>query len=329
MISKKYLITGGTGFIGRSVTKAMVKGGFQVRVLDDNSRGNVESLKEIIKDFEFVNGDIRDPEIVKKASKGMDGVIHLAAVNGTKYFYSIPEVVLDVSTRGIINVIDACLWNGVEEIFAASSSEVYHIPQKVPTPENVPMVIPDLLNPRYSYAGGKVITELYLANYGRKYFRRAVIFRPHNVFGPEMGWEHVIPQFIMRMRDLSLKKQPLVKFPIQGTGKESRAFIYIDDFINGFEILINKGVHLEVYNIGTDLEIAIEDVAREVSRFFDQKIEVVPGNIQKGGTSRRLPDITKIKRLGFSPKLSFWDGLQITASWYNNNANKKPPALII
>lgn len=329
MATKKYLITGGTGFIGRSVTKAMIRRGFHVRVLDDNSRGNVESLKEVIRDFEFIDGDIRNIEIVKKASKGMDGVIHLAAVNGTKFFYSIPEVVLDVSTRGIINVIDACLWNGVEEIFAASSSEVYHIPPIVPTPENVPMVIPDLMNPRYSYAGGKVITELYLANYGRKYFRRAVIFRPHNVFGPEMGWEHVIPQFIMRMRELSLKKQSVVKFPIQGTGKETRAFIYIDDFIKGFEVLIKKGKHLEVYNIGTDSEIAIDHVAREVARFFEQKIEIVPGSIQKGGTSRRLPNITKIKSLGFSPKLSFREGLQITASWYNKHADKKPPALII
>src|SRR3989338_5692515 len=196
-MKKSYLVTGGTGFIGRNVTRSLVADGYKVKVLDDNSRGNLESLKDIRRDFEFVKGDVRNPEIVKKACRDVDGVIHLAAINGTKFFYSIPEVVLDVSTRGIINVIDASLWHGVEEIFLASSSEVYQTPPVVPTPENVPMVVHDLLNPRYSYGGGKIISELFVMNYGRKYFRRAIIFRPHNVYGPEMGWEHVIPQFVL------------------------------------------------------------------------------------------------------------------------------------
>ena len=329
MVAKKYLITGGTGFIGRNVTRAMVKDGLTIRVLDNNSRGNLESLKDILKEIEFITGDIRDPQVVKRACRGQDGVIHLAAVNGTKFFYSMPEVVLDVSTRGIINIIDACLWHGVEEIFFASSSEVYQTPSVVPTPENVPMIIPDLLNPRYSYAGGKIISELFIANYGRKYFRRAIIFRPHNVYGPEMGWEHVIPQFVIRMRELVQKGQSVVKFPIQGTGEETRAFVYIDDFVKGLQLLIMAGKHLEVYNIGTDQEITIKNVAQEVADYFGQKIKIVPGKIQKGGTSRRLPDISKIWKLGYRPKFSFREGLQITASWYNENAHLKPPALII
>ena len=199
----------------------------------------------------------------------------------------------------------------------------------VPTPENVPMIIPDLLNPRYSYAGGKIISELFIANYGRKYFRRAIIFRPHNVYGPEMGWEHVIPQFVIRMRELVQKGQTMIKFPIQGTGEETRAFVYIDDFVKGLQLLIKAGKHLEVYNIGTDQEITIKNVAQEVADYFGQKIKIVPGKIQKGGTSRRLPDISKIWKLGYRPKFSFRDGLHITASWYNENAHKKPPALII
>lgn len=326
---KKYLITGGTGFIGKNVTRALVTRGFRTRVLDNNSRGSLESLKDIAGDFEFIPGDVRDPQAVKKATKGIDVIIHLAAVNGTKFFYSIPEVVLDVSTRGIINVIDASLWNGVEELFFASSSEVYQTPRIVPTDEYVPMIIPDLLNPRYSYAGGKIISELFVANYGRKYFKRAIIFRPHNVFGPEMGWEHVIPQFIMRMREFSQLKQPLVKFPIQGTGKETRAFVYIDDFVKGLEVLLSRGKHLEVYNVGTDQEITIKKVAQEVAGYFGLKIEIVSGKMQKGGTPKRVPDISKIKSLGFSPKFTFSDGLHITASWYNKNAHRKPPALII
>jgi nucleoside-diphosphate-sugar epimerase len=328
-MKKSYLITGGTGFIGRNVTRSLVLDGFGVRVLDDNSRGNLESLKDIRRDFEFIKGDIRNPQLVKKACQGVDGVIHLAAINGTKFFYSMPEVVLDVSTRGIINIIDACLWHGVGELYFASSSEVYQTPPKIPTPEMVPMVIPDLFNPRYSYAGGKIISELLIINYGRKYFKRAIIFRPHNVYGPEMGWEHVIPQFVLRMREMRNRQQNPLKFPIQGTGRETRSFIYISDFVSGLKKIMKRGRHLEVYNIGTNEEVTIKKVAREVGKFFGRKIRIIPGKKHEGGTSRRAPDISKIVKFGFIPKYTFSEGLQITAHWYNENAHKKPPALLI
>lgn len=328
-MKKSYLITGGTGFIGRNVTRSLVYDGFNVRVLDDNSRGNLESLKDIRHDFEFIKGDIRNPQVVKRACQRVDGVVHLAAVNGTKFFYSMPEVVLDVSTRGIINIIDACLWHGVGELYFASSSEVYQTPPRIPTPEAVPMVIPDLANARYSYAGGKIISELLIVNYGRKYFKRAIIFRPHNVYGPEMGWEHVIPQFVLRMKELAARGQSPLKFPIQGTGRETRSFIFIDDFVSGLALIMKRGHHLEVYNIGTSEEVTIKRVAEEVGKFFGRKIQIAPGKKHEGGTTRRVPDISKLKKFGFAPKYSFAQGLQITVRWYNKNAHKKPPALII
>lgn len=323
-MTKKYLITGGTGFIGRSFTRSLVLAGHKVRVMDNELRGNISTLGDIRREFEFVKGDIRDPRTVKKACDDMDCVIHLAAINGTKFFYLKPEEVLDVSVRGMINVIDSCLWHGVEELFFASSSEVYHNPAIVPTPENVPMVIPDGANPRYSYAGGKIISELLMTNYGRKFFKRVVIFRPHNVYGPEMGWEHVIPQFILRMRKLVEKKGNLLRFPIQGKGNETRSFVYIDDFVRGFNILLSKGKHLEVYNIGTSEEVQIKTVAYEIARFFERKIVIVPGKLAAGGTTRRLPDISKISKLGYTPRVSLSDGIAITAKWYNENVHKIP-----
>ena len=152
----------------------------------------------------------------------MDEVHHLAFVNGTEFFYSQPELVLDVGVRGMVNVIDACRKNNVGTLVLASSSEVYQTPPKVPTAEDAPLSIPDPLNPRYSYGGGKLISELMAINYGRKFFERVLIFRPHNVYGPDMGWEHVIPQFALRLHRLAqAQKSGALRFEIQGTGEET------------------------------------------------------------------------------------------------------------
>src|SRR6186997_3089522 len=173
----RILVTGGSGFVGSGLVKALVRAGHSVRVLDDNSRGSPRRLAEVAKDIEFVAGDIRDAAQVEKATQDMDEVHHLAFVNGTEFFYSQPDLVLDVGVRGMVNVIDACRKHGIGTLVLASSSEVYQTPPKVPTDETAPLAIPDPLNPRYSYGGGKLISELMAINYGRKYFNRVLIFR--------------------------------------------------------------------------------------------------------------------------------------------------------
>jgi len=204
-MSKRYLVTGGTGFIGSALVKALVNAGHSVKVLDNNIRGNVKSLESVKDQIEMVQVDIRDSKAVEDACSDIDGVIHLAYINGTEYFYTKPELVLDVGVKGMINVIDACMKKGIKELIVASSSEVYQSPSQIPTPETVPLIVPDPLNPRYSYGSGKIISEMLTINFGRKNFDRAVIFRPHNVYGPAMGWEHVIPQFALRMKELDDK----------------------------------------------------------------------------------------------------------------------------
>ena len=99
-------------------------------------------------------------------------------------FYTKPVLTLDIAMKGIINVIDLCIKNRIRELYLASSSEVYQTPDKIPTDESEPLRIPDVFNPRYSYGGGKILTELMGIHYGKKYFKKLVIFRPHNVYGP-------------------------------------------------------------------------------------------------------------------------------------------------
>jgi nucleoside-diphosphate-sugar epimerase len=316
MNSKRTLVTGGLGFLGASLVQALVQRGETVRVLDNSSRGSSEKLGKTAGEVEIVAGDIRDPAFVRKAVSKMDRVLHLAFVNGTEYFYKYPAYVLDVGVKGMVNVIDGCIQEGVKELVVASSSEVYQTPPMVPTPETVPLSVPDPKNPRYSYGGGKILSELMALNYGRTYFERVTVFRPHNVYGPAMGYEHVIPQFVGRLQQLSKHPANPLPFEIQGTGSQTRSFIYIDDFTAGLLLVIDRGEHLGIYHIGTMNEVSIGSVAQEIAGQMGLKIKLVPGPELKGGTLRRCPDIGKLLSLGFKPHYSLKDGLKPTVTWY-------------
>lgn len=325
MAKKHYLVTGGSGFIGSAVVRRLVADGFRVRVLDNNFRGSTSRLADLGGEVEFIDADIRDAEAVAKALKGVDGVYHLAFVNGTEFFYSQPDLVLDVGVRGMINVIDGCVKHGVGELMVASSSEVYQTPPIVPTDETVPLSVPDPLNPRYSYAGGKIISELMALNHGRQQFDRVIIFRPHNVYGPDMGWEHVLPQFVARMKKLCDESDGgPIKFPIQGSGGETRAFNFIEDFVDGLMVLREKGAHLGIYHIGTNEEVSIAGVAALVGEFYGRDVEIVPSEVRQGSVTRRCPDISKLAALGYRPRHALADGLLVLARWYDANAGEAP-----
>ena len=154
----RYLVTGGTGFIGSALVGRLLDDGHEVRVLDDMSRGVPTRLTGL--GCEIVRGDVRHPHDVAEALHGCDSVAHLAYLQGTQTFYAEPRQVLDVAVRGITNVLAACESQHVGDLLLVSSSEAYQVPTVVPTPETVPLSVPDPLNPRYSYGGGKIISEL-------------------------------------------------------------------------------------------------------------------------------------------------------------------------
>jgi len=318
---QKILVTGGTGFIGSALINGLLHAGAHVRSLDNDSRGAVNKLGGALSRIERATGDVRDSTAVRNAVRGMDAVYHLAYINGTEFFYSQPELVLEVATKGIMNVLDACVAEGVRELVLASSSEVYQAPPVIPTGEAVPLTVPDVMNPRFSYGGGKIVSELLAVNYGRRFFDRTLIFRPHNVYGPDMGREHVIPQFILRVMERG-DRQPrgVLEFPIQGTGEETRAFIYIDDLVRGLLRAVEHGDRLGIYHIGTEREVSIRDLAHLVARACGREIRLVPGPLLEGSTPRRCPDISKLRRLGFEPTVSLEDGLRLTAAWYLTNS---------
>jgi nucleoside-diphosphate-sugar epimerase len=314
---RKVLVTGGTGFIGSALIRALLSAGAHVRSFDNDSRGAVSKLGSARDAIELITGDIRDAAAVRSAVRGMDTVCHLAYINGTGYFYTQPELILEVATKGMINVLDACVAEDVRDLVLASSSEVYQSPPRIPTDESAPLTVPDVLNPRFSYGGGKIISELLAVNYGRKYFDHTLIFRPHNVYGPDMGREHVIPQFILRIKELAARQSDgVLEFPIQGTGDETRSFIYIDDLVRGLLRVLEQGERLAIFHIGTEREISIRDLAHLVADVCGRQIRLVPGELLAGSTPRRCPDVRKLRNLGFEPEVRLEEGVRRTAEWY-------------
>lgn len=325
MPKQTYLVTGGTGFIGSALVRRLTKDGHKVKVVDNDLRGSKARLSDIIDDIELIRCDVRDEEEMCNSAKGCDSILHLAALNGTENFYHRPHLVLDVGVKGMYGALEAAKRNGITEFVLASSSEAYQSPPIVPTPEDVPLMIPDPWNPRYSYGGSKLITEIMLANYHQDLFKKSIIFRPHNVYGPDMGWEHVIPQLVLRAKEqIDQYPKGQVPFEIQGDGSQTRSFVHIDDFIDGLILAIQKGEHRNVYHIGTEEEISIRQLVDVIFDWFGRKANIIATPAPKGGTLRRCPDITKLKSIGYAPKMNIKQGISGIASWYVENAHLKP-----
>ena len=220
---KTILITGASGFIGNALYAKLKNENYNIIGLDNFFRGKNLKNQTIIK------GSIFDKKILKKLICKSDIIIHLVAINGTRNFYNIPDKVFEVSMRGAMILYDCLneIGDKIKKILLASSCEVYGEPKKIPTDERVSLVVKDIFNNRYSYGGGKICQDLIARYLISKVVKECIIFRPHNVYGPNMGFDHVIPELMMK----SLKAKN--KITIEGSGKETRSFCYIDDFLNG------------------------------------------------------------------------------------------------
>jgi UDP-glucose 4-epimerase len=324
-VSKRIVVTGGAGFIGAYLVKRLVADGWDVAVVDTMVRGDAGRFADVASNVELFACDVRDQDGLVRAFKGAEVVMHLAAVNGTENFYTRPQLVLEVGVLGALAVTNAAREVGVADLVVASTAEVYQTPAVIPTPETIPLMLPDSLNPRYSYGGSKIVSELIAFNYGRDHYRKVQVFRPHNIYGPNMGWKHVEPQFIIRaLAARDAHPDGLAPFDIQGDGTETRSFCYVDDCVDGILTMYEKGGHREIYHIGSDVELSIRDLAGRIGKIVGVDLDIRPGEAPKGGTRRRCPDISKMRALGWSPTVSLDDGLERTVAWYREHRDDVP-----
>jgi nucleoside-diphosphate-sugar epimerase len=324
---KKILITGGAGFIGYHLAKHLQEDRQNsITIVDNLQRGKMDDdLRALLKKERilFVQADLTDQRFYDKLDRDFDHVYHLAAINGTKLFYEIPQEVLRINTMTLIYILEwirglkkkpKLCFTSSNEAYAGALEAFNKLP--LPTPENVPLVISDTYNPRWSYGATKLVGELLVINYAKTYDFPAVIVRPHNFYGPRAGFDHVIPEFCQRIMK---KVEP---FPIYGA-YDTRTFCYIADAVKAMQVLMDSGKTnsqpIETVHIGSTDEIQMIDLAKKlfnVTGWSPKKLDIHES--PPGSVKRRLADITKIKQLvGWTPDTGLAEGLRQTYDWYS------------
>ncbi len=310
------LVTGGLGFIGSHLVRRLVAENERVKVLDNGWRFGNRNLEDVSDKVEIIDGDIRDFDVVKKSMRNIDRVYHLAAILSTQHFYSHPWLVLDVGVTGTLNVLKAIEENPIKRFLFLSSTEVYGNPSIFPTPENQPLMIPDSLNPRASYSSSKLIGETLCSAYAKKNRFDLTIVRLENPYGPRMGWNHVISEFIKR---IILNEE----FTIQGDGMQTRSFCYIDDAIDGIikAATTDEGRN-EIFNIGSDSEVSLNQIVNHLKEISVKNFEIKYIPNSSGTINKRWPNISKAQAvLNYRPKIKIKEGLKRTFDWYKKEIN--------
>ncbi len=327
----RVLITGGAGFVGYHLGKRLAdQNKYNITIADNFFRGrHDDDFKALIArpNVTFIKADLTDPRSWKKIGGGYDHVYHLVGINGTRLFYEIPHEVLRIGVSTTMNALD---WFRTQnkkkgaKILYTSSNEAYGSALEafgtlpLPTPENVPLVIADTYNPRWSYGGQKLIGELFFIHYANAYNFRMSIVRPHNFYGPRAGYEHVIPEIIGRV---SAQTNPFTIFGADDT----RSFCYIDDAVEAIQrVMESEKTDGGTYHIGTKEETLIRDLVEDIFELMQwhPKKRTVKKS-PKGSVKRRLADVSKIKKdTGWEAKIPLRKGLQQTLTWYLQNPKK-------
>lgn len=315
---KKILVTGSAGFIGSHLTEALVKNNYKVKALvhynSFRSIGNLNFVnKSVLKDIEIIFGNVEDFSFMKKISRGIDIIMHLAALIGIPYSYEAVSSYIDTNIIGAQNILQAALENNVGQVIHTSTSEVYGSAEYIPIDEKHPQ------KAQSPYSATKIAADKLAESYWRSFGLPVSIIRPFNTYGPRQSARAVIPTIIMQI----IHKVPKVfigsDFPI-------RDFTYVDDTVRAFISLIgNKKSIGQVINVGSGKGISVKelgDLICNVLRNKKIKITSVKERIrpQKSEVERLVCNNKKAKELlGWQPKVNLEAGLKKVIQFINEN----------
>jgi UDP-glucose 4-epimerase/UDP-glucuronate decarboxylase len=318
-VAERALITGGAGFVGLHLARRLLREGTEVTILDDFSRGRPDAeLRELGRSATVVRHDLTAPIPPGLLPRSFDHVYHLAGLVGVRRTSERPDQVLEVNLRAAWHVVDWCRHRPPGAVFLSSTSEVADGATRLglaafPVGERVPFVLPDPALPRATYALSKAVAEAMFRHAGEHF--RVRIGRYHNIYGPRMGNDHVIPHFIARAL---ARRDP---FAVYGPD-QTRSFCHVSDAVRATIAVTRLAVDQPVVvNIGNDQdEIEIGQLAHRVTRLVGYHPAWQVLEPAAGSPDRRLPDLTILRRLvGYVPTISLDTGLRDTLAWYAAN----------
>lgn len=316
---KKVLVTGADGFIGSHLTEHLLEKGYEVKAFtyynSFNTWGWLDTFpKEKLDQIEIFQGDIRDPNGVREAMKGVDGVFHLAALIAIPFSYHSPDSYVDTNIKGTLNVLQAARDLSLERVLITSTSEVYGTAQYVPIDEKHPY------QGQSPYSATKIGADRLAESFYRSFELPVTIVRPFNTYGPRQSARAVIPTIISQL--LAGKEEIRL-----GSLTPTRDFNYVKDTANGFyEIAKSDQTIGQEINIATQQEISIGDLANELIRQINPNAKIVcetqRTRPEKSEVNRLLGCNEKIKRLtDWTPQYTFEQGLAETIEWIRHNMN--------
>lgn len=317
---EKVLVTGADGFIGSHLTEELVKKGYEVKAFayynSFNTWGWLDTLpQEIMEHVEVFTGDIRDPNGVKEAMKGVDAVFHLAALIAIPFSYHSPDTYVDTNIKGTLNVLQAAKELGTKRVLVTSTSEVYGTAQYVPIDENHPY------QGQSPYSATKIGADRLAESFYRSFDLPLTIVRPFNTYGPRQSARAVIPTIITQL--LAGKEE--IKL---GSLTPTRDFNYVKDTANGFiEIFKSDRTIGQEINIATQKEISIGQLAEELIRQINPNARIICDEQrlrpEKSEVNRLLGSNKKILELtNWKPQYTFEEGLAETIAFLRKNMDK-------
>ena len=317
---KKVLVTGADGFIGSHLTELLLEKGYQTKAFvyynSFNTWGWLDTLsQDKMKEIEVFSGDIRDPNGVREAMKGVDMVFHLAALIAIPFSYHSPDSYVDTNIKGTLNVLQAARDLGTERIMITSTSEVYGTAQYVPIDEKHPY------QGQSPYSATKIGADRLAESFYRSFNLPVSIVRPFNTYGPRQSARAVIPTIISQL--LTGKEE--IKL---GSLTPTRDFNYVKDTAAGFAAIAESDQTIgEEINIATQKEISIGDLAHEIIRQINPNARIVCDEQrlrpEKSEVNRLLGANEKIKRLtSWQPRYTFEQGIGETIDWIRDNLDK-------
>lgn len=323
------LILGGGGFIGLNICRYLSENRRdQLTIADNFFRGKKDrEFQDLVlgHDIEVIEGDFSDPGTFDALASDYDRVYMLAAIVGVDNTLEMPHEVFRVNTALVYNTLEWLRHGRCQKVLYASTSECYAgtveaFDYPVPTSEDVPLCITDISHPRFTYAVTKMLGESGFLNYAKQFDFNATVVRYHNVYGPRMGFKHVIPHLVQRF---IAKEDP---FKVYGHD-QTRAFCHVSDAVEGTVLAMeNASANGEIFHIGTEEEINIERLVRFVGDLFDFDGMYENAPTYPGSVPRRCPETSKARRLlGYSPKVAWEDGIREAVEWYKNYLESGEP----